>query len=150
MTADLFDLQRFVDAQAETYERARAELAAGRKRGHWIWFIFPQIYGLGYSDMSRRYAISGLDEAKAYLGHPVLGVRIRECVALVNAVENRSANAIFGDPDDLKFHSSVTLFVEAGGGTVFLDALNRYFAGKSDQATLDRIKADAARLAESV
>ena len=145
MSADPFDLQRFIDAQANTYEQARAELAAGRKRGHWIWFIFPQIHGLGYSAMSQRFAISGLDEAKAYLAHPLLGARLRDCTALVNAVEGRSLNAILGDPDDMKFHSSVTLFAEAGGGAVFHDALNRYFAGKPDQATLDRIKADAAR-----
>lgn len=150
MSSDPFDLQRFVDAQASTYDQARAELAAGRKRGHWIWFIFPQIHGLGFSEMSRRYAISGLDEARAYLAHPLLGPRLRECTELVNAVEHHSLNAILGDPDDLKFHSSVTLFAEAGGGPVFLDALNRYFAGERDGATLDRIKARPARPAESV
>ena len=150
MTNDPFHLQRFVEAQGQTYEQARTELAAGRKRGHWIWFIFPQIHGLGFSEMSRRYAISGIDEAKAYLAHPLLGERLRECVALVNAVEDRTLNAILGDPDDMKFHSSVTLFAEAGGGSVFIDALNRYFSGDGDRATLDRIKADAARAPESV
>ena len=150
MAADPFDLQRFVDAQAQTYGQARAELAAGRKRGHWIWFIFPQIQGLGFSEMSRQYAISGLDEARAYLAHPLLGARLRECVALINAFEDRTLNAILGDPDDLKFHSSVTLFVEADGGSVFVDALKRYFAGKHDQATVDRIKAEGARRAQSV
>ena len=150
MTGDPFRLQRFLDAQASTYEQARAELAAGRKRGHWMWFIFPQIAGLGFSEMSRRYAISGVAEAKAYLAHPLLGPRLRECMGLVNAVEHRSLNAILGDPDDLKFHSSVTLFAESGGGSVFIDALTRHFAGLRDQATLDRIQAEPARPAESV
>lgn len=150
MTGDPFHLQRFVDAQASTYEHARAELAAGHKRGHWMWFIFPQIHGLGFSEMSRRYAISGLDEATAYLEHPLLGSRLRDCTALVNAVDNRSLNAILGDPDDMKFYSSVTLFAEAGGGLVFLQALDRFFDGERDQQTLDRITAGPARPPESV
>lgn len=148
MTNDLFNLQRFLDAQSDTYEQARAELAAGRKRGHWMWFVFPQIQGLGFSAMSQRYAISGLEEACAYLAHPILGSRLRECTGLVNAVDKRSLNEILGDPDDLKFHSSMTLFAEAGGGSIFAEALNRHFAGKRDQATLDLIKARTARPGE--
>jgi len=100
--------------------------------------------------MSRRYAISGLDEARAYLVHPSLGLRLRECTELVNAVQNRPLNMILGEPDDMKFHSSVTLFAEAGGGQAFLEALDRYFGGERDTATLDRIKEGTARPAESV
>jgi len=142
-----FNLQRFLDAQAGIYEQARSELAAGEKRSHWMWFIFPQIRGLGSSPTAQHFAISGLDEAIAYLSHPILGVRLRECAALVSAVQGRSVSEIFGYPDDLKFHSSVTLFSEAAirrdpapdrGDRVFQDALAKYFAGKSDQATLNR------------
>ena len=142
MDNDLFKLERFVDAQAATYERARAELAAGRKRSHWMWFIFPQIRGLGSSAMAERYAISQLDEARAYLEHAILGPRLRECTELVNAVEGRTLEEIFGYPDDLKFHSSMTLFAEAAAdGGVFAEALDRYFAGERDAATMQRIKA---------
>ena len=150
MLADPFNLQRFVDAQASTYVQARAELTAGRKRGHWMWFIFPQIQGLGFSEMSRHYAISGLEEAKAYLAHPLLGPRLRECTALVNAAAGRTLREILGDPDDLKFHSSVTLFAEAEGGEVFIEALNGFFGGLRDFATLERIRDQTARVADSV
>jgi uncharacterized protein (DUF1810 family) len=144
---DRYDLQRFVDAQelGSSFEQARAELAAGRKRSHWIWFIFPQIQGLGSSAMSQHYAISGPEESKAYLLHPVLGPRLRECTALVNDLSGRSVAEIFGSPDDLKFHSSVTLFAWAAshertaGNEVFSKALGKYFAGKPDQATIDRL-----------
>jgi len=139
-----YDLQRFLDAQASVYEQALAELETGRKRTHWMWFIFPQIHGLGSSTTARLYAISGIDEAIAYLGHPVLGPRLRECTSLVNAVEGRSIGEIFGYPDDLKFHSSMTLFAEAAAKSVLADGIFRkalalYFGGEPDQATLDRL-----------
>ena len=138
---DPFHLQRFLDAQRSAYTQARAELAAGEKRSHWIWFIFPQIQGLGSSSMAQRYAITDLAEAKAYLEHPILGERLRECTALVNAVEVRTLNQIFGYPDDLKFHSSITLFAEADGseGNVFQRALQQWFEDRGDKGTLQRI-----------
>src|ERR1700709_2855630 len=115
MTEDRYGLQRFVDAQedAAIYARALAELRAGRKRSHWIWFIFPQIAGLGSSPTAARYAICSLDEARAYLGHDVLGPRLHECTRLVNAVQGRSIGEIFGSPDDMKVRSSMTLFCQA-------------------------------------
>ena len=103
---DRFDLERFVEAQAGVYEQACAELRAGRKRSHWMWFVFPQIRGLGSSEMAVRFAISGLEEARAYLEHPVLGPRLRECARIVVGVEGKTVEEIFGYPDDLKFHSS--------------------------------------------
>jgi uncharacterized protein (DUF1810 family) len=135
---DAFDLERFVGAQAGVYERVKMELAAGEKRSHWMWFIFPQIAGLGSSGMAQRYAINGLEEARAYLAHPVLGARLRECTGLVIAVEGRGVEEIFGYPDDLKFHSSVTLFAQAAGDgdEVFQEALERYFGGKEDAGTV--------------
>ena len=138
---DPFHLQRFVEAQRSTYAQARSELAAGEKRSHWIWFIFPQIQGLGSSSMAQRYAITDLDEAKAYLAHPMLGERLRECTALVNAVEGRTLDQIFGYPDDLKFHSSVTLFARAEGSStgMFAEALNRYFGGQEDSGTVRQL-----------
>ncbi|MBI1197727.1 MAG: DUF1810 family protein [Phenylobacterium sp.] len=140
--ADPFDLQRFVDAQdaGGTYARALAELRAGRKQSHWMWFVFPQIEGLGFSAMSRRYAISGLAEAAAYLAHPVLGPRLRECVAAVNAVKGRSARELMGSPDDMKLRSCLTLFARAApDAEAFKDALSRYFAGEEDPATVSRV-----------
>jgi uncharacterized protein (DUF1810 family) len=141
---DPYDLQRFVDAQASCFAQVRSELAAGQKRSHWMWFVFPQIRGLGSSPMALQFAISGLDEARAYLMHPVLGSRLRDCTALVNAVEGRSISDIFGYPDDLKFHSSVTLFRRAASNNfddqVFAAALAKYFAGVPDQATMDRLR----------
>ena len=142
-----FNLERFVDAQASIYDQARAELAAGRKQSHWMWFIFPQIHGLGSSPTARRFAISGIDEAIAYLNHPVLGVRLRECTRLVLAIEESSVSEVFGYPDDLKFHSSMTLFAEAarknpaanGDDHVFQDVLSKYFDSEPDQATLVRL-----------
>jgi len=138
---DTFHLQRFLDAQATTYIQARAELAAGEKHSHWMWFIFPQIHGLGFSSMAQRYAISNLDEARAYLAHPVLGPRLRECTALVNAAQGRTLDQIFGYPDDLKFHSSVTLFAHADGTSdnVFSEALSKYFQGSKDSGTLNQL-----------
>jgi uncharacterized protein (DUF1810 family) len=139
---DPYHLQRFVDAQASCFAQVLSELAAGRKRSHWMWFIFPQIHGLGSSGMAQRFAISGLEEAREYLSHPILGPRLRECTALVNAVQGRSVDDIFGYPDDLKFHSSITLFAAAAPHDlvqVFTGALEKYFAGARDQGTLDRL-----------
>jgi uncharacterized protein (DUF1810 family) len=137
---DRFDLQRFVEAQAGVYEQACAELRAGRKRSHWMWFVFPQIRGLGSSPMAVRFAISGLEEARAYLEHAVLGARLRECTGVVLGVTGNTASEIFGYPDDLKFHSSMTLFAEAQEGAgVFGEALERYFGGEMERGTLERI-----------
>jgi uncharacterized protein (DUF1810 family) len=138
---DPYRLQRFVDAQVSCFAQVRSELSAGKKRSHWMWFIFPQLEGLGSSPMAQRFAISGIDEAKAYLAHPVLGDRLRDCTALVNAVSARSIEDIFGYPDHLKFHSSVTLFAEASHpeNEVFKEALAKYFNGVPDKATLERM-----------
>lgn len=134
---DKYDLQRFVDAQASVIERVLAELRAGQKRSHWMWFVFPQIAGLGFSAMAQRYAIASLDEAKAYLAHPVLGPRLKECARAVLDVEGRSAHAIFGSPDDLKFHSSMTLFrLAVPDEPVFTQALAKYFGSANDAATV--------------
>jgi len=134
------DLQRFVEAQNLIFERVCAELRAGRKQNHWMWFIFPQIQGLGRSSMAARFAISSLAEADVYCRHEILGPRLRECTRLVNLVEGRSANEIFGYPDDLKFHSSMTLFAAAAPEQqVFPQALQKYFDGKLDAATLERL-----------
>jgi uncharacterized protein (DUF1810 family) len=135
--SDPFDLERFVKAQAPAYDQVLSELRAGRKRSHWIWFIFPQLRGLGSSGMSRKYAISSLDEARAYLRHPTLGPRLLECVRLVNAVEGRSIEEILG-ADDVKLRSSLTLFGRADPDAAELsDALEEYFGGVPDQRTLD-------------
>ncbi|HEY1731739.1 MAG TPA: DUF1810 domain-containing protein [Terriglobales bacterium] len=140
MNNDPYHLERFVEAQAPVYEEVLAELRAGRKRSHWIWFIFPQIAGLGRSSTAQFYAIQSLHEAETYLQHPVLGRRIRECTRLVNEVEGCTINAIFGSPDDMKFHSSVTLFMHAGkDNEVFQATLQKYFGGKPDGNTLERI-----------
>jgi len=134
---DPHDLVRFVEAQAANYAQALAELRAGRKRSHWSWYVLPQIRGLGSSPMSVRYAISGLDEAKAYLDHPILGARLRECVAAMNAHPGSSAAAILGDIDAKKFHSCVTLFAQVSEqASLFHGALAKYFSGAGDQATL--------------
>ena len=140
MTDDSFILRRFVEAQDPIYDQALAELRRGRKTSHWMWFIFPQIAGLGSSAMSRRFAISSLAEARAYLAHPLLGPRLRECVATVLGVEGRSATEIFGRPDDMKLHSSLTLFAQASDETIFREALDRFFGGKFDAATLERLE----------
>ena len=139
--SDRFDLDRFVEAQAGVYEQACAELRAGRKRSHWMWFVFPQIRGLGSSEMAVRYGISGREEARAYLDHPVLGPRLLECAGIVVGLEGKTVGEIFGYPDDLKFHSSMTLFGEVEGPAerVFHQALKKYFGGKTDQATLERL-----------
>jgi uncharacterized protein (DUF1810 family) len=139
--SDPFDLQRFVDAQARVYADVVNELRAGRKRSHWIWFIFPQIAGLGSSPTAARYAISSLDEARAYLGHDVLGPRLRECTRLVNAVQDRSIGEIFGSPDDMKVRSSMTLFHQATEDNGdFVELLDRYYDGEPDPLTLQRLR----------
>jgi len=135
-----FNLGRFVSAQDSAYSRVVAELRAGRKHTHWMWFVFPQVSGLGYSATAREFAIASLAEAKAYLARPLLGTRLRECTQLVLAVEGQSALAIFGTPDDLKFRSSMTLFAHAAPHeTLFRDALVKYFDGEDDPATLERL-----------
>ena len=138
---DRFHLDRFVEAQAAFYERACAELRAGEKRSHWMWFVFPQIRGLGLSEMAVRYAISGREEARAYLDHAVLGARLQECAGIVVGLEGSRIEEIFGFPDDLKFHSSMTLFAEVANPSewVFFKALDKYFGGQSDEATLARL-----------
>ena len=138
--SDPFDLQRFVDAQARVYPSVLDELRAGRKRSHWIWFVFPQIAGLGSSSTAARYAISSIDEARAYLRHEVLGPRLRECTQLVNAVQGRSIGEIFGSPDDLKVRSSMTLFARATEDNAdFVKLLARYYDGEEDALTLARL-----------
>jgi uncharacterized protein (DUF1810 family) len=137
---DAFNLQRFIDAQDPLFETVTAELAAGKKRTHWMWFVFPQIQGLGHSEMARRYAISSVDEARAYLEHPVLGERLLVLMQIVNTLEGRSVEQIFGYPDDLKFHSSMTLFAHAARDkTPFETALNMYFGGEPDPGTVARL-----------
>lgn len=138
---DPFDLGRFVETQAGVHERALAELRAGRKRSHWMWFVFPQLQGLGHSAMAQRYGIGGLDEARAYLAHPLLGARLRECAAAIEGLDSRlSAHDIFGSPDDLKLRSSLTLFARAAGdGSVFGRLLDRYFGGRPDELTVARL-----------
>ena len=144
--SDPYRLDRFVAAQDQggTYQQAVAELRRGRKTSHWMWFVFPQIAGLGLSAISRQYAISGLDEARAYLAHPVLGPRLRECAAIVAGTEGRSAEAIFGPVDALKLRSSMTLFAAAGDENedavnVFHAVLSKYFGGVADDATVTRL-----------
>ena len=133
-------LNRFVEAQAGAYEQALAELREGRKRSHWMWFVFPQIAGLGSSPMARLYAIRSLAEARAYLAHPLLGERLLACTRAVNAWEGRSANAIFGAPDDVKFRSCMTLFGRADPGRPdFAQALAAFFEGRPDPLTLERL-----------
>jgi len=146
--SDPFGLQRFVDAQASVYDTVVAELRAGRKRSHWMWFVFPQLSGLGASAMAQRYGIASPAEARAYLTHAVLGPRLQECVGLINAVGGRSIEEILGWPDDIKLRSSMTLFGRAceGGGHVgrcccrdFRAVLDRYYDGQEDPVTLDRL-----------
>jgi uncharacterized protein (DUF1810 family) len=139
---DAFDLDRFVQAQAAVMPQVLRELREGRKRSHWMWFVFPQLRGLGHSAMAQRYAIASREEAEAYLKHPVLGPRLVECTECVNAVQGRTVGEIFGSPDDMKFHSSVTLFASVPGAPpVFQAALARYFAATPDPATMRMLAA---------
>jgi uncharacterized protein (DUF1810 family) len=135
--SDPYNLQRFVEAQAAIYSAALQQLRAGRKTSHWMWFIFPQIAGLGHSETAKRFALAGRSEAKAYFEHPILGLRLDECTRAVCQVEHRSARQIFGSPDDLKFRSSMTLFSQAvPEHALFRDALQAYFDGQPDSLTL--------------
>ena len=137
MEHDRYDLQRFLDAQANVMAQVEAELQAGRKASHWMWFIFPQMRGLGRSAMAQHYGIGSLEEARAYLAHPVLGPRLRQCCSLALAVQGRSAQTIFGSPDDSKFKSSLTLFQRAAPDQpVFADCLRKYYGGMEDATTL--------------
>jgi uncharacterized protein (DUF1810 family) len=135
---DPFDLNRFLVAQERVYGSVLAELRGGRKRTHWMWFIFPQIDGLGFTPTSKHYAIKSIEEARAYLDHPVLGQRLMECAAEVLSVEGRSASAIFGYPDDMKLNSSMTLFasVAKDPNSLFVCVLDKYFEGERDSRTL--------------
>ena len=135
---DPHDLQRFVTAQTPLYPQACAELAAGAKASHWMWFVFPQLKGLGHSPMAQHYGIASLAEAQAYWQHPVLGARLRQCTELMLAVQGKTALQILGSPDNLKFHSSMTLFARAAPDEpMFAQALQKYFGGRADPATLD-------------
>lgn len=137
---DPYRLQRFTEAQAPIFDQVLSELLAGQKQSHWMWFVFPQIKGLGHSPMAREFAISSLEEASAYLSHPLLGERLRECTGLVNAVRGQAIEQIFGYTDAMKFRSSMTLFSRASSGEqVFNDALRTYFDGEPDALTLERI-----------
>jgi uncharacterized protein (DUF1810 family) len=145
MTA-LYDLERFIDAQNPVYARVLSELRAGLKQSHWMWFIFPQIEGLGYSAMAQRYAIVSLQEATDYLNHPLLGPRLRECTQLVSAVPDKSIESILGRPDNMKFHSSMTLFAQAAlfahpsdENQEFVSAIRKYFNRRFDLATMERL-----------
>jgi len=135
-----FNLERFVQAQAPVYATVLKELRAGHKRTHWMWFIFPQLKGLGHSEMAQRYAIRSGDEAAAYLAHPVLGARLRECTTIVDTLDGHTAREIFGHPDDLKFRSSMTLFCDvAPDEAMFSDCIDKYFGGDPDDDTLARL-----------
>jgi uncharacterized protein (DUF1810 family) len=136
------DLQRFVQAQDPVLAQVRSELSQGQKRSHWMWFVFPQLAGLGHSAMARRYAIASLAEAQDFLRHPVLGPRLLDCTRLVNQVQGRPVHEIFGSPDDMKFHSCITLFAAASpGASPFQEALDRYFGGAADPLTSARLSA---------
>ena len=140
--SDPFDLQRFVTAQADVHSTALAEIRGGAKRGHWMWFIFPQIAGLGRSAIAQLYAIASLDEARAYLAHPVLGPRYRECVAALQDLTGATAEAVFGGIDAIKLRSSLTLFAETGDERLILAALERW-CGSRDPATLELLRREA-------
>lgn len=140
MSADPFNLSRFVEAQAATFDTALQEVRQGRKRSHWMWFVFPQMAGLGRSATAQHYGIGSLDEARAYLAHPLLGGRLRAMVAALGQSGETSAEAMLGSIDAMKLQSSLTLFIEAGGGALFEDALDRWFDGLPDAATLALLK----------
>jgi uncharacterized protein (DUF1810 family) len=139
---DPFDLNRFVQAQAGVYDQALSEIASGRKRTHWMWYVFPQIAGLGTSAMAQRYAIGSAAEAQAYLAHPLLGPRLQQVTEAILAVPQGTARDILGQPDDLKLRSSMTLFAHVSpAGSVYQRVLERYFGGEPDPATLARLEA---------
>jgi uncharacterized protein (DUF1810 family) len=139
--SDPFDLERFVAAQAQVNSRVIAELSEGRKRSHWMWFIFPQIAGLGFSTIAQRFAIRSRAEATAYLAHGILGPRLIECTRLVLAVNDRTIHDILGSPDDLKFRSSMTLFGAVSENPIFGQAIAVHYGGAADQATLEILQA---------
>ena len=140
MVSDPFDLRRFVDAQAHTYDQALAELRAGEKRTHWMWFVFPQIAGLGHSGMAQRFAISGLEEARAYLAHPTLGRRLVESARALTDLDTADANRVLGPVDAQKLRSSMTLFAAAAPDEpAFREVLDHWFDGGADEATLSRL-----------
>ncbi|MBL0950112.1 MAG: DUF1810 domain-containing protein [Pseudomonas sp.] len=137
---DPFDLTRFVEAQQRDYARALDELCAGAKRSHWIWYVFPQLRGLGRSEMAERYGISGIDEARAYLAHPLLGARLEDCVRALLSHRGRPVRQIMGSPDDLKLRSSMTLFQAAAPAQpLFAEVLQGFYDGEADPATLQRL-----------
>ncbi|BCI53397.1 hypothetical protein NIIDNTM18_26750 [Mycolicibacterium litorale] len=137
---DPHDLQRFVDAQDPLYDTVIGELREGRKRSHWMWFVFPQLRGLGRSPTAQHFGIASREEAVAYLAHDLLGPRLRECTRLVLAIEGRSIREVFGSPDDLKLRSSMTLFARCTDDNAeFLDVLARFYGGEQDQATVERL-----------
>ena len=136
----VYDLERFVSAQEPVFVTALTELRAGKKQTHWMWFVFPQLHGFGRSPLAQHYGINSLGEATAYIEHPVLGPRLKQCVEAVLALQGRSLRQIFGSPDDTKFRSSMTLFaLAAGEDSVFQEALNRYTKGAMDQMTVDLV-----------
>jgi uncharacterized protein (DUF1810 family) len=140
--ADQFDLERFLEAQEPAYDTVVGELRSGRKRSHWIWYVFPQLRGLGHSPTAQHYGIASLDEAGAYLAHDVLGPRLRECTRLVLAIDGRSVEEIFGWPDNLKVRSSMTLFARATDDNAeFLAVLDKFYDGEEDPATVERLNA---------
>ena len=140
--ADQFDLQRFADAQDRVYDAVVGELRSGQKRSHWIWFVFPQLRGLGHSPTAQHYGIASLDEARAYLMHEVLGPRLRECARLVALIDGRSADEIFGWPDNLKVRSSMTLFARATDNNAeFRAVLDKFYNGEEDAATVELLSA---------
>lgn len=138
MKDDPFDLERFVEAQAPTYDTALDEIRQGDKRSHWMWFIFPQIVGLGSSPIAQRYAVESLAEAQAYLAHPLLGARYRESIDALQDLPDRDAEAVFGPVDAMKLRSSLTLFARASGESLFEEALREWF-GEADPETLERL-----------
>lgn len=138
---DPFNLERFLIAQSDSYDGALAELRRGAKRGHWMWFIFPQLTGLGSSAMAQTYAIGSLDEARAYLAHPILGARLYECVSALQDLTRGTAEGILGPIDALKLRSSLTLFSCAGGGPLFMAAIDRWFGGDADLRTIELLEA---------
>jgi uncharacterized protein (DUF1810 family) len=141
--SDPYNLQRFVDAQSTVYDTVIDELRSGRKRSHWIWFIFPQLAGLGSSPTAQRYAISSVAEAEAYLRHDVLGPRLRECTGVVNAIDGKSVGEIFGWPDDVKLRSSITLFAHATDDNAgFLELLDKFYNGEEDPVTVARLSGE--------
>ena len=138
MPVEPYNLQRFIDAQERDYRAALAEIRAGRKRSHWMWYVFPQFHGLGFSPTTVHFSIKSADEARAYLEHPVLGSRLRECADALLALDGCSAHQVFGSPDDLKLKSSMTLFARVSpGGSVFEQVIDRYYDGQQDRMTIE-------------